>query len=338
MRDRHAEHCLALARRADAGFRGGERGLWRARLRLERDNFRLALAWTRARRMDLGLRLAALLARFWTQEGWVREGRSWLESMLAEGTDDPDLLATATGRAGDLAYLDADYAAARSWLEQSLALKREFDDQLGVARRLGRLSAVAMAAGEGGAAEGLAGEALEIHRRLGDPRGIAWANLFLGWAAQVACDGRLAADSFEQALTMHRSLGETDGIAYDLMGLTGVALEAGDVASARHRFAEAAPLIVGPLHGVPADPGWLWAGLVLAEAEGRDRAALRLAGAADARARAGVRWNEALRVRYQPVVDRARLRAGAAEAGRLITEGAEMSVEELVAVALERVG
>jgi predicted ATPase/DNA-binding CsgD family transcriptional regulator len=326
---RHAEHYLDVASRTDGELRLGDRGRWLPLMRLERDNFRVALDWAAGRPGDFGLRLATHLARFWTQDGWAREESAWMERALAVETPDPSLMATALHRAGELAYLQGDYEAAWSRLEESLAIKRRLGDAPGAARRLNLLSIIAMARGERATAQRLGAEALEIAEVLGETRGVGWANLSLGYTAFLAGDAAEAGVCFHRALAIHRQLADPIGIVFDLSGLIWLDLEAGDLVRARAKLREGLTVLEG-LHGMRGERGWLLSGMVLAEAEGRDQSALRLAGAIDATERGGLQPMAVIRARYQPVVDRAEERVGPPDASRLMAEGAAMSEDELL--------
>jgi tetratricopeptide (TPR) repeat protein len=329
VRRRHAEHFLELAGRTDQQLRLGDRSRWLRELRLEQGNLRAALQWAVGRPGNLGLRLATHMARFWTQDGWTREGSAWMEQALASGTDEPSLLATALHRAGELAYLQGDYDVAWARLEESLAIKRQLGDEPGAARRLNYLSIIAIARGECATAQGLGAEALGIAEARHDARGIGWANLSLGYTAFLAGDDEAARSGFDRALAIHRELEDPLGVVYDLSGLIWLDLEARDLEGARAKIREGVTLLASR-HSTRGERGWLLGGVVLAEAEGRDPAALRLAGAIDATERRGITLMAAIQARYQPVVDRARERVGASEADRLASEGAAMSVDELL--------
>jgi len=112
VRQTHAAYYLALAEAAEPQVRGREQATWLARLSVEHDNLRAALAWARARdagdtgassrdtreRAEIGLRLAGALWRFWRARGYLREGRAWLDAALAR-TAARDDGATATSSA-----------------------------------------------------------------------------------------------------------------------------------------------------------------------------------------------------------------------------------------------
>ena len=64
--------------------------------------------------------------RFWFTRGYVAEGREWCARILAKGAPaEPTLeYAKAVNAAGSLALHQTDFPAARTLLEQSLALSR----------------------------------------------------------------------------------------------------------------------------------------------------------------------------------------------------------------------
>ncbi|MBO0686469.1 MAG: tetratricopeptide repeat protein, partial [Candidatus Dormibacteraeota bacterium] len=316
-------------RRMDAELRRGERGSWLPRMRLERENLRAALDWAGGAPGDLGLELATHLARFWAQDGWPREGATLLELMLASGTGDRGLRATALHRAGELAFLQGDYETARARLEASLALKEALGDERGVGRRLNLLSIVATARGDFTQAQRLAARTLEIAQRLGDDRGTAWACLSLGYAAFMSGDRGAAEAAFRKAIRIHSQVDDTLGVAFDLGGMIWLDLERGEVEEARTLISEGiavlerADLLAG-------QPSWMLGGLLLAAAEGRYAAALRLSGAIDATRRTGLQQMGAIKARYQSTVDHARREVGEQEAARLMAEGAAMEVEDLI--------
>jgi hypothetical protein len=89
---------------------------------------------------------------------------------------------------------------------------------------------------------------------------------------------------------------------------------------------------------MPEDAHWLWAAMLLAQADGQDQIALRLLGAIGAWDRRGDRWAEPLRRRYQPAADRLQEQTDPAVAAALMAQGAAASPAELAVTALEHVG
>ena len=111
---RHASYFLELAQYAEPHVTGPEADRWLDTLRLEADNLRSVLRWAMDRGdlpgLEIGLRMAASLWRFWQQTGALREARQWLEDLLACGTD-PSIgsaRAKALIAAGGIAYWQTD--------------------------------------------------------------------------------------------------------------------------------------------------------------------------------------------------------------------------------------
>ena len=80
-------HCFLLGdgRRAEPRLEGADQVIWQRRLQAEHDNLRAALRWMiGAREADASLRLAGALSRFWRLQGYLSEGRHWLEEALVQ--------------------------------------------------------------------------------------------------------------------------------------------------------------------------------------------------------------------------------------------------------------
>ncbi|HMA33429.1 MAG TPA: tetratricopeptide repeat protein, partial [Chloroflexia bacterium] len=173
---RQAAYYLALAETAAPELAGPAQDTWLARLAREVDNFRAALAWALAPDgdADRALRLAAALGRFWQVRGYLSEGRRWLAGTLAAAPAAPaPLRARALALAGQLATDQGDYATARPWIAESLALYRALDDPAGIADALNRLGALSYYHGDYRQALALYHESLALRRTLGDRDTIA---------------------------------------------------------------------------------------------------------------------------------------------------------------------
>ena len=82
-RDKHLERYLALAETAEPELTRAGQAVWLERLTEENDNIRAALAWSfESGKVELGLRLAGALVRFWSIRGLMTEGRRWLAGAL----------------------------------------------------------------------------------------------------------------------------------------------------------------------------------------------------------------------------------------------------------------
>ncbi|HYN89336.1 MAG TPA: BTAD domain-containing putative transcriptional regulator, partial [Ardenticatenaceae bacterium] len=175
LRWEHARYYLGLAEVAEPEIdhlTGADPGAWLARLEVEHDNLRAALDWSLVGggedSAQLGLRLAGALRRFWIFRGFVREGRERLVALLAH----QGAFARSTARAkalraaGELAFLQGEYGAARTLVEEGLALSRELGDKSGIARSLASLEGLRWQQGYAGE-DSLNEEALALYRELG---------------------------------------------------------------------------------------------------------------------------------------------------------------------------
>jgi predicted ATPase/transcriptional regulator with XRE-family HTH domain/Tfp pilus assembly protein PilF len=252
----HAEYYLALADTAEPKLKGTEQALWIERLEREHDNLRAALWWAQAQeQVEMGLRLAAALGRFWELHGHLREGRVWLERLLAAAEGSVVAIpvwAKALYVAGRLAYRQGDYAPATPLLQQSLALARAVGDVPEIARTLGTLGILAMAQGDYDGATVLLEESLALRRDLGDRWGLAAGLDDLGTIAHLRGDHERAAVLKAESLDLARAAGDRSQIAIALHNLGWVVHAQGDGRRAAMLFEESLAIRreVGDTRGV----------------------------------------------------------------------------------------
>jgi len=242
IRQLHAEYFMRMADQAEPHFTGPEEASWLVRLEEEHDNMRAALRWS-LQSDDGGesaLRLGASLARFWLVRGYLSEGREWLSRILSmPGKNRPVAArAKALERAGELAYVQSDYAYARPVYEEALSIYRSINDRRGVADTLANLAEVATEEGDYVSAVPLFEEGLTIMRELGVPRGAANALMNLGWVGLRTGDYANAAKPLEEALDLYRSIPDMRGTAFALSGLGETAMRLGDYPRASALFEE----------------------------------------------------------------------------------------------------
>src|SRR6266571_4116672 len=81
----HAHYFLRLAEEVEPHWSNPEGDIWLEQMEREDANLRAALAWSKANQdgVEIGLRLAGALYFYWFLLGSLREGRTWLEEMLA---------------------------------------------------------------------------------------------------------------------------------------------------------------------------------------------------------------------------------------------------------------
>jgi Flp pilus assembly protein TadD len=133
-------------------------------------------------------------------------------------------------------------------------------------------------------------EALKIWRELGDKHGIARALISLGWTALRSGDHQLANTRLEEALALSRELGDARSIGFELSGLGEVALRQGDYGRATQLMEESLELRrqLGNKWGVGVSLGML--GWVAMRERDWDRAARRLGESLKVRHKGGSAW------------------------------------------------
>jgi predicted ATPase/class 3 adenylate cyclase len=287
----------------------------------------------------------------------------------------PALRAKVLGAAGELASRHGDYASAKAFSEASLALWRELGDRVGIAYALNNLGVVAGETGDSARARALGEESLALLRALGDRRGLAVALSNLGDVARDQEDYATARSLYEESVALLRELGDRGDLATTLHDLAATAWRQGDDATARSLLEENLELAreLGDRRGFAYTLGMMglltWQqgdyakaralgeeslGLVwelgdraalcanleflamVAAAERRFERAARLGGAAVAlRESLGTPQPGFLRNAYNQVVTAARTQLGAAAWATAWAAGQEMTLEQVIAYALE---
>ena len=371
-RRRHADYYLALAADADAGLRSAEQAAWLDRLEREHDNLRTALTWAASTgAIEAGLRAAGALSRFWWTRGHLDEGRRWMDRLLALPDPTPTVSrAEALNGAGNLAFLQGDYTSARHFHESSLALRRELDDQRGIAgslnnlgllvtqsgdlaggralyteaiainratgnrtweaTSLGNLADTLARGGEHAAARDLLEQGLALFEGLGNEWGIAMILAGLGDIHRALGNPEVSRDYFTQSLTRRRTIGDRRGITQALLGLGHLAIDAGDFVAAQTAFGEALT-IARELADRQRLVACLEGFATLAAAEGQAREALLLDGAAVAqRVAIGTPRPPYIAAEIERALAPARATLGTSEAAAAQTSGATMPLNEVL--------
>ena len=222
---RYLQFFLQLAESAEPHLIGGQ-VIWLNRLEMEHDNLRAALAWSRTAEGDAagGLRLAGTLFLFWDRHAHFREGQQQLLAALAgPGASDRAARAKALNGAAHMAYMQSDYAAARSLGEASVSDYRALgrDGQRGLAFVLDLLGYMESEVGDYATAMTRIEESLGIVRELNDPPGIAKALQDLGTCMLRMGDFDAAAQCLQEALSLSPQIENPYGSAIILYGLGG---------------------------------------------------------------------------------------------------------------------
>jgi predicted ATPase/DNA-binding CsgD family transcriptional regulator len=240
---RHASFFLAMAEQSDRKLRSAEQSTWRRRLMVEHDNLRAALRWTlESQEAELGLRLAGALLLFWRFCNCLREGRGWLEQVLAQpGAQAPTAArAKALRAAGAMAYYQGDFPEANRLLEASVIVSREIGaaGKLELAQALLMLGEVALLQGNASEAYKLAREGLLVCQEVGDAWLMAMALRLLGRATGELGDLVAARSLLEESAAQLRIIGDRRYLMMPVDALGMLALRQGDYPGARAYFEE----------------------------------------------------------------------------------------------------
>lgn len=222
LRQAHGTYFLDLAETAEPMLIGAEQSEWLDRLERENDNLREALTWSIETKghTEEALRLTGALCNFWNARSYHREGQEWLERALNEpkAGKAPVRLKALIG-AGNLAYLQDDFAQARLHFEAHRALAEEGGDIRLQAIALASLANVEAGEKDFPRARAYFEKSLELFQTLQDQRsiGLTLANL-----AIVSCGEK----NYAEARGLHdRSL----AIFRELKSLYNVALELNNI-------------------------------------------------------------------------------------------------------------
>ncbi len=236
-RQAHAAFYQRLAEEGGMRIDQGQAVVWLDRLDSDRDNLRLALDWyaEAADRPTIedGLKMASALWRFWYFRGYWAEGRARLESLLARTAARTSQRAWALLAVGSFAAEQADYAAARRFQEEALAIYREIGDPGGIGRALHRLGTIAFAQGDYPSADAKFRESLALLQERQDRGGMGIALHSLGEVAVAQGRYQDASRFYQDALGHGKVVGNPQIVAWALFGLGLIAYYQNDLPSAR---------------------------------------------------------------------------------------------------------
>jgi predicted ATPase/DNA-binding XRE family transcriptional regulator len=236
----YAHFYLALAEEAESRICGPEQDMWLERLEAEHDNLRAALDWCYRgdRNIDTGLHLANALWHYWRLQGYLGEGRAYLEGILAlsEPSLSPSVYVQALARAGWLAVVHGDLLRADELCEQALLLGRAAGEKWSIGLACNVLGTIARANNQPTTASVLYEEALTISREIGDLWLIALSLANYGVLAFLQEKYQQAIARIEEALVLFHATGDRFyvGGMLDLVGR--IARQQGNYQQARHFF------------------------------------------------------------------------------------------------------
>jgi predicted ATPase/DNA-binding XRE family transcriptional regulator len=235
----HAAFFLALAEQAYPKLRGPRQGEWLDRLERENGNLRAAMEWSlSAGDDDTTVRLSWALWVFWWLRGYQREGRRWMEALLARNLS-ASLRTIALAVAGTMDYTQGHYESCKRYMQQSFELAREVGDKVRAAHAAYCLGTVALNGQDLETAKSWLDEALSLYLEAGDNyQMVSNVRIRLGTILLIQGDYDRAAATIEEGLAFAHKLGDRIGINDALYVLAQVAQVSGDHDLAARRFVE----------------------------------------------------------------------------------------------------
>jgi predicted ATPase/DNA-binding winged helix-turn-helix (wHTH) protein len=237
----HAAYCLVLAEEGNPELSAVDRARWLAQCDAEIDNFRSALDWLfETRDLDWGLRLCIGLFRFWDMREHLSEGRTRLETILRlTGSGHAKERGRVLHFLGALTTAQGDFPAAEHFLEQSLCLYEELDDQWGIAASLNALAITQRDGGDYPSAEQNFERSLACWRLLPDRSAIARCLHNLANLVKVRGDYPRARWALREATQIFEELGDRSGAAWSINQQGDISREQGELVAARELYQQA---------------------------------------------------------------------------------------------------
>jgi len=298
---------------------------------------RAAHAWAvRRGKLPLTARITAALGAYWFLEGHHAEGLRWVEEMLAR-EDELDVAASARIRlaAGFLAFPGSQPEARVHW-QRSTELFRELGETRLLAYSLAVVSATYLSEIEQYAlAMQINDEALALARSVGGPALIAQVLNIRGELTRVAGEDDLAQAAYEEGLQISTDLHDEMYVSVFLSNLSYIADHRGEYDEAR-RLIHRALLICWSI-GRRLMAAWTISQLAGPEhGLGRSELGAVLVGAGDEALRVlGARRHPGDLPEHERVVAGIRAAVGDEEFDRLHAQGAQMSLDQALALVLD---
>ncbi len=246
VREYHAEYYRKFAITSEPELRGPEQQVWITRLEQEHENIRVALDWLFNKgQLEKALQMCNALGWFWYIRGYSGEGRYWFELGINQfdtqnsAVSTMFVLAKAYLAFARLVQFQGDQELSLCWLEKSLALHRELNDETGIADCLNALGNIASFGGDYSAAKNYYSEGLELRRRSGNKRSIADSLNNLAIIFNIQGEYFQAMRAYKESLEYRRELRDTQGVGDSLHNLATLADFQGDFDRAIQLYQEA---------------------------------------------------------------------------------------------------
>jgi predicted ATPase/DNA-binding SARP family transcriptional activator len=334
--ERHARYFAGLLEHIDEHRWTDAAGRWIDDISDALTEIRAAHAWAqRHGDVQLAARITAALGTYWRSEGHYVEARRWVAEALPHEPDLDPYLAARLRLAAGIAEWPVDVLAARRHWTAAIASFRALGHDEYLSSSLG-LAAVSYA-GDGASfdlAMRLCDEAIVLAREAGEAPLLAEALNTKGELARVLGDDDLALTAYEEGRDLAASADDAHHLSFFLANLSFLADHRGDHEEARRLVCEALRLCLSLGRRLMA----AWTISELAGPElglGRPEQGARFLGAADqVLGTLGAARLPVDRSEHERVVNGLRSTLGEERFDQLYAEGAELPLEDAVALAL----
>ncbi len=238
LRDQHLGLFLARAEEAAPKLNDAYQKLWLNWLEGERDNLRAAIDWAlESDQIEVGLRIANSITRFWEIRGYVPEGLAWFERLLTQADESVShvIRANSLVYASFLAMFLGNVSLARTYGRKAAALAEEAGDEGNpiLILALSSLASVARMEGDYQTSFNIGEQAIHLLRASPGP------SFYLGMSLLAQGDVAMELGRYDtsrlllsESLAIAREAGDAFRIAHAINSL-------GDLARLEENYAEA---------------------------------------------------------------------------------------------------
>ncbi len=237
---RHLGYFLKFAEQAESKITGGTKeGEWLARLNMEHEDLRAAIAWGLKNDLTSALRMTGALGEYWNSYDYGNDGVKTLTDAVNSSENPPDdVLAKALHWQGLLMSAQGEYDSGRQILDRSLSLARKTGNERVTATILNGLGVNLWLGGSNSEAQEYCEKALMLWQKLGDLQGIGLSIGYLGYIALQQGEIEKAETLCTEALKLGRETRDDRIIAGGLTTLGFVSWAKGEPDQAAKQFAE----------------------------------------------------------------------------------------------------
>jgi len=234
VRRRHALWVAELTEAADPELIGTDIRSWQLRLQREEENIRTALRWALDHgEAEIGLRIAGSLWQFWHYWAHVREGRDWLEALLAMPAANDVQEPRARGLSGlaAIVYWQGDAARSEALYREALAILDRVGDDVRRGEVLHNVAWALVAQSDFPGAAEHAQAAISAYERAGFTAGARIVHAWLRSGSFIMGAGGSLEDAVaavKEAIEENRRIGRLHEVADSMSSLTIVYQRAGD--------------------------------------------------------------------------------------------------------------